>query len=139
MLIYHHSPCLFPSPVLTRIQTSRATHSTKRAISTGEKLITCSPISLFHAGNKLANYATKQVDESNRDHRGHSQTFNRHDRLVSLEKSGNKGWLLSAPLLVSLVTLRINVLRLTGYLQAASRAGQLSVAKAQMPINSYTG
>lgn len=136
MLIYHHSPCLFPSPVLTRIQTSRATHSTKRAISAGEKLITCSPISLFHAGNKLAKYATKQVDESNR---GHSQTFNRHDRLVSLGKSGNKGWLLSAPLLVSLVTLRINVLRLTGYLQAASRAGQLSVAKAQMPINSYTG
>ncbi|OXG99246.1 hypothetical protein C345_00608, partial [Cryptococcus neoformans A2-102-5] len=64
--------------------------------SAGEKLITCSPISLFQDGNKLAKHATEEVDESSRDH---SQTFSRHDCLVSLEKSGNKGWLLSASLL----------------------------------------
>lgn len=89
--------------------------------SAGEKLITCSPISLFQDGNKLAKHATEEVDESSRDH---SQTFSRHDCLVSLEKSGNKGWLLSASLLVSVVTLRINVSRLTAYLAAAFRAYQ---------------
>lgn len=122
MLIYHHSQCLFPSSVLT-IKTRPTVRCTQpgEAISAGEKLITCSPISLFQDGNKLAKHATEEVDESSRDH---SQTFSRHDCLVSLEKSGNKGWLLSASLLVSVATLRINVSRLTAYLAAAFRACQ---------------
>lgn len=59
------------------------------------------------------------------------------DRLVSSEKSGSKGSLLHALLLVSVLALRNNVLRLTEYSAAASRACRSSVLRIQMPVNCY--
>lgn len=64
-------------------------------------------------------------------------TCSRHDRLVSSEKSGSKGSLFHAPLLVSVLALWVNVLRLTEYSAAASQACHSSFVRAQIPINSY--
>lgn len=135
MLIDNHSPCLFPSPVLTRNQTSHPSHSTKRSNQSEREMGYPFTHLFISRRNKHARRTTEKVDESNRDH---SRTISRYDRLACLEKSGHDGSMVSTPLPVSTVTLRINVLRLTRYLAAGSRACQSSAVRAQMAIRTYT-
>ncbi|OXL09194.1 hypothetical protein C348_02697 [Cryptococcus neoformans Gb118] len=113
------SPCLFPSPVLTRNQTSHPSHSTKRSNQSEREMGYPFTHLFISRRNKHARRTTEKVDESNRDH---SRTISRYDRLACLEKSGHDGSMVSTPLPVT----------------AGSRACQSSAVRAQMAIRTYT-